>query len=191
MNLSKCIAFVALFTASVVVCSGQNMEKISIQSDMGAGIFNLIYKTKATTPGTVQVTILDSKGATIFNESIYKTLSFSRPYNFNDQATGDYKMVVEDKDGKAEKGLTYAIKKVDSNIEVEKIANAKGKYLLRITNTDADQIHVKIMDEAKNIVHEEYITVNGKYAVVFNLAKVETPTFEISGSAGNSKTFTF
>ncbi len=192
MNLLKSVAYLAIFSASAIVCNGQTFEKVTVLTDMGSDVFNLIYKTKATTPGTVQVSILNGKGETVFTESISKTLSFSRPYNFNDQGEGSYKIVVEDKDGKTEKNILYSIKKVDSNIEVEKIANAKNKYLLRISNTDADQIQVRILDRDKNVVHEESITVNGKYAVVFNLNKINSsPTFEISGSSGNVKTFTF
>jgi hypothetical protein len=192
MNISKSVAYLAIFSASVMVCIGQSAEKVTITTDMGSGIFNLVYKTKATVPGTVQVSILDGKGQTVFNESITKTLSFSRPYNFNDQGQGDYKIVVEDKDGKIEKKILYTIKKVESHIQVEKIANAKDKYLLRISNTDSDQIHVKILDSDKNVLHEESITVSGKYAVVFNLNKINTsPTFEVSGSSGDVKTFVF
>jgi len=192
MKPTKYIACLTFLFTTVMVCRSQNLEKVTVQSDMGSGIFNLVYKTKSTVPGTVQVSILDSNGKTVFTESIIKTLSFARPYNFNDQSTGDFTLVVEDKEGKIEKKITYSIKKVESMIEVSKIANASDKYMLRIVNHDDDQIHVKILDSDKNVLHEESITVNGKYAVVYNLRKFKTsPTFEVSGSNGVLKTFSF
>ncbi|HTJ51217.1 MAG TPA: hypothetical protein VL443_17270, partial [Cyclobacteriaceae bacterium] len=77
-------------------------------------------------------------------------------------------------------------------IDVSKIANATNKYLLSIENKESDQIQVKIFDQAKNVIHEESITVNGKFAVVYNLNKLKSvPTFEVSGSSGVRKNFNF
>jgi hypothetical protein len=188
MKPVKFIACLILFCALCMTCYGQT-EKVSI-ADYGSGIFKLIYM--ANEPGTVKVSILNSKDETIFTESLYKVSSFSRPYNFNDQGAGNYKMVVEDKDGKTEKPISYSIKKVESLIDVSKIANASNKYLLSIENKESDQIQVKILDQAKNVIHEESITVNGKFAVVYNLNKLKSvPTFEVSGSSGARKNFNF
>ena len=188
MKLTKLILCAALLHAAFLTSSGEATEKVSVQ-DLGSGIFKLVYLD--TTPGTVKVSIVNSKGSTIFTESLPKTTSFARPYNFNDQGPGDYTIVVDDKDGKTEKKITYVINKVESLVDVFPIANAPNKYLLSVENKESDQIQVKIRDKQNKILHEESINVNGKFSIVYNLKVKTTPTFEVTGSNGNTKTFTF
>ncbi|HEY3403252.1 MAG TPA: hypothetical protein VGK59_07685 [Ohtaekwangia sp.] len=188
MKLTKIITCVTLLSAAVLTCSGQASEKVTVQ-DLGYGIFKLVYISNA--PGSVKVSIANTKGETIFQETIPKTASFARPYNFNDQGTGEYKITVEDKDGKTEKKIAYTIKKVESLVDVFPIANTPNKYLLSVENKESDQIQVKILDTSNNLLHEESINVNGKFSVVYNLKVKTKPTFEVTGSSGNTKTFTF
>ena len=189
MKKMKFIVPIALLSMFALSGYGQASEKVTINSDLGSGTYMLIYKT--TQSGNVKVSILNSKGETVFTESL-KTGSFKRPYNFSDLEPGEFKIVVEDKDGKTEKVVLYAINKVESIVDVVKIANAQNKYLLSIENKESDRIQVRIVDSEKNVLHEESYTVNGKFAVVFNLSKVKTsPTFEVAGSSGAWKTFTF
>lgn len=170
-------------------CNGQANEKVAIQSNVGPGIVMLIYKT--TQVGNVKISILNSKDEVIFTESL-KMGSFTRPYNFNDQQQGDFKIVVEDKEGKTEKKFSYSVKKVESSIVVTKIVNAKNKFLLSVENKEPDQINVRILGDDKNVLHEESITVNGKLAVVFNVSETVThPVFEVAGNSGDWKTFNF
>jgi hypothetical protein len=190
MKPTKIIVTLAFFCGSILTCTAQTAEKVTIQSDLGYGIYSLVYKTPV--PENVKVLILNDKGDVIFKESLAKTMSFSRPYNFSDQPAGEFTIVVEDKDGKTERKIMYAIKKVGSSVDVSRIANASNKYLLVIDNKEADQIQVKIVDKGKNVVYEESIMVNGRYAVVYNLDKLNTaPTFEVASSDGIWKTFSF
>ncbi|MGC4023572.1 MAG: hypothetical protein QM734_17270 [Cyclobacteriaceae bacterium] len=186
LKSSLCIMFLCALISSSY---GQAANKVTLM-DVGSGIFKLIYRT--TGQDNVKVTLLDNSNHTIFTETLYKTGSFARPYNLNDEDGGDFKIVVEDKDGKTEKNFSYAVNKVESNIDVSKIANAQNKYLLSVENKDADQISVRIYDSEKNLIHEQSIRVNGKFSVVYNLEKVKDRTvFEVAGSNGVAKTFTF
>ena len=171
--------------------TGQGSERVTIQYYVGGDIVKVIYKTN--TPGTVTVTIMNDKRETIFTESIPNTASFSRPYNLSELRSGKYSIVVVDKEGKTEKELAYAIKKkVESTIDVIKIANATNKFLLSVENKEADQIQVRILDQDKKVIHEELLSVNGKFAIVYNLSRVTgTVTFEVGGTSGNWKTFTY
>jgi hypothetical protein len=190
MKPTKFVSLIAFLYLFVLTCAGQAPEKVTVQTDVSSGIFKLTYKAAA--PGTVKVSIINSKDETIFTETLTKMAAFVRPYNFNDQGMGNFKILVEDKDGKTEKIVSFSVKKVESAFDVSKIANAQNKYLLSIENKDADQIQVRIVDAEKNVLHEESITVNGKFSVVYNLNKVKaSPTFEVAGSNGVWKTFTF
>lgn len=188
MRSFKFLVCIAVFYMVAFTARGQTSDKIAI-ADVGSGIFKLVYKSNDS--GPLKVSIMNSKGETIFTETL-KTSAFMRPYNFNDQGPGEFKFVVEDKGGKTEKTILYSIKKVESKIDVSKIANAQNKYLLSIENNDSDQILVRILDSQKDVIHEESLTVNGKSAIVFNLNKIkDSPTFEVAGSDGVWKTFTF
>ena len=187
MKSTTCIVTAVLVCVAVFVCSGQGSEKVTVQ-DMGSGIFKLSYVSPS--PATVKVAIQKSNGATVFSESLTKVSSFSRPYNFSSQGPGDYKFVVEDKDGRTEQPISYTVKKVESLVEVIPIANEPGKYLLSVDNKESDQLKVVIKDH-KGILREESLFVSGRFSVVYNLKVKTTPTFEITGSSGNTKTFTF
>jgi len=185
-------SFAAFFVlAFMQTATGQGSERVTIQYYIGGDIVKVIYK--ANTPGTVNVTIMNDRRETIFTESIPNTASFSRPYNLSELRSGKYFVVVEGKEGKTEKELTYAIKKkVESTIDVIKIANATNKFLLSVENKEADQIQVRILDQDKKVIHEELLSVNGKFAIVYNLSRITgTVTFEVGGTSGNWKTFTY
>jgi len=186
-------SFTALFfvLAFVQMATGQGSERVTIQYYIGGEIVKVIYKTN--TPGAVSVTIMNDKRETIFTESIQNTASFSRPYNLSELKSGKYFIVVVDKEGKTEKELAYAIKKkVESTVDVIKIANATNKFLLSVENKEADQIQVRILDQDKKVIHEELLSVNGKFAIVYNLSRITgTVTFEVGGTNGNWKTFTY
>jgi hypothetical protein len=185
--------FAAVFfvLAFVQTAPGQGSERVTIQYYVGGDIVKVIYKSMA--PGNVGVTIMNDRHQAIFAETIPNTASFARPYNLSELTTGKYFIVVEDKEGKTEKELTYAIrKKVESTIDVIKIANAHNKFLLSVENKEADQIQVRILDQDKNVIHEELLSVNGKFAIVYNLSRITgTVTFEVGGTSGNWKTFTY
>ena len=186
-------SFTALFLvlALVQTAAGQGSERVTIQPYIGGEIVKVTYKSN--TPGTVSITIMNDKRETIFTESIPNTASFSRPYNLSERRPGKYFIVVQDKEGKTEKEVTFAIKKkVESTVDVIKIANATNKFLLSVENKEADQIQVRILDQDKKVIHEEFLSVNGKFAIVYNLSRITgTVTFEVGGTSGNWKTFTY
>jgi hypothetical protein len=189
MKSVKLLACIICSCQFSMIGLAQTSGKVFI-TDMGSGIFRLAYTTSV--PENVSVSVVNNKGETIFKESLHKTSSFSQPYNFSDQPAGDFTVVVEDKQGKTKNTISYAIRTVESTIEVSRIANSPDKYLLAIENNDLDQVQVRILDKDNNSLHDETIIVMGKFAVVYNLSKLKTlPTFEVTGSNGIRKTFRF
>ncbi|SRR5260221_3461073 len=164
--------------------------KVAVVSDATAGIYKLIYKTSEA--GKVKVSIYNVGRELIFTETLLNVESFIRPYNFSNLSQGEYTIVVEDKNGKTEEKVNYFFKKVTSTVEVSKIANEANKYLLSVENKETDLIDVKILDGADNILHQQSMTVNGKFSVIYNLTKVKGEvTFQVTGSNGQTKTIKY
>lgn len=185
MKPAKLLMSMAL-SLLVIACYAQG-EKITVES-FSSGIVKLLYKGQT---GSVKVSIVNGQSETIFSESL-KGPTFLRPYNLAEIGPGSYKLVIEDKDGKTEKNVSFAIKKVESIVDVSKIGNTKNKYLLSVENKSTDEIQVRVVDSDGNVLHDESITVNGKFAVVYNLDRVKSGlTFQVTGSSGVEKTFSF
>ncbi len=164
--------------------------KTTVIADATAGIYKLIYRTAEA--GKVKVSIYNADGDLVFTETLAHVESFTRPYNFSNLSQGEYSIVVEDKNGKTEEKVSYYFKKVQSIVEVTKIANEANKYLLSVENKDADLIDVKILDAESNILHQQSMTVNGKFSVVYNLTAIKGEiTFEVVGSDGLIKTIKY
>jgi hypothetical protein len=128
----------------------------------------------------------------IFTETLTHVESFSRPYNFSNLGQGEYTIVIEDKAGRTEEKVSYFFRKVESTVAVTKIANEANKYLLSVENKNADLIDVKIVDAESNILHEQSMTVNGKFSVIYNLTTIQGEiTFVVIGSDGLIKTIKY
>jgi flagellar hook assembly protein FlgD len=186
---TKMLTLVALMMSAVFSYAASPI-KMSVVSDATTGIYKVVYRSAEA--GKVKVSILDANKELVFTETLNNVESFSRPYNFSNLSQGEYTIVVEDKNGKTEEKVSYHFVKVQSTIEVAKIGNEQNKYLLSVENKATDLIHVRILDVTGNVLHEQSMTVNGKFSVVYNLNKVKTaPIFEVSGSDGAMKTVNF
>ncbi len=164
--------------------------KLAVISDATTGVYKLVYR--AAEAGKVKVSILNSAQEIIFTETLSSVQSFVRPYNFSNLTQGEYTIVVEDKNGKTEEHVSYYFKKVESNVDVTKIANESRKYLLSVENKETDLIDVKIIDKSNNVLHQQSMTVTGKFSVIYNLTSVQGDvTFEVTGSNGAVKTFNY
>lgn len=190
MNAKSKIFAIGLFMISAVLVHAASPVKMAILADATSGIYKVVYK--AAEVGKVKISIFDEKHELIFTETLNNVESFVRPYNLSNLDQGQYTIVVEDKNGRTEEKVNYTFKKVESAVEITKIANELNKYLFTAQNTEADQIVVRIYDQESNLLHEQSMTVNGKVNVVFNLNEVKTtPTFVVTGSNGEMKTINY
>jgi hypothetical protein len=188
-SVSKVIALVVcMFSATVFAHAGSPIKTAVISAT--TGVYKVIYKSTET--GNVKVSIFNASQVLVFTETLTNVSSFIRPYNFSDLSQGEYTIVVEDKNGKSEEKVSYHIVKVESTVAVAKIANQANKYILSVENTATDIVSVRIFDAAGTILHEQSMTVNGKFSVIYNLNQVKTaPIFEVTGTNGITKTIAF
>ncbi len=163
---------------------------MTVVADATTGIYKVVYQSAEV--GKVKISIFDETNGLVFTETLTNVESFARPYNLSNLTQGEYTIVVEDKNGRTEEKINYSFKKVESAVEVVKIANEANKYLLSIQNKETDLILVRIYDNESNLLHEQSMTVNGKFSVIYNLNKVKTaPTFVVTGSNGEPRTINY
>lgn len=190
MNAKSRIFAMVVFLFIAVVANAASPVKMTVISDVTTGIFKVSYKS--TEVGKVKVSIFNESQELVFTETLTNVESFVRPYNLSNLSQGEYTIVVEDKNGKNEQKVNYTFNKVESAVEVIKIANEANKYLLSVQNNESDLIQVRIYDNEHNLLHEQSMTVNGKFSVIYNLNKVKTaPTFVVTGSNGEPRTVNY
>lgn len=185
---SKILAFV-LFMFSAAAFANAPV-RMAVISDATRGVYKVVYKNAEA--GKVKVSIFNSGRELVFTETLSNVDAFVRPYNFSNLSQGEYTIVIEDKNGKSEEKISYYFKKVESAVEVTKIANEANKYLLSIENKEADLIQVKILDAESNVLHEQTMNVHGKFSVIYNLNQVKGAlSFQITGSNGKTTTIDY
>ncbi len=154
------------------------------------GVFNVYYSN--TKVSRVKVSILNDQNKVVFTESFGSTSSFVRPYNFTNLAEGDYAIVIENEEGKSVEKVSYTKGVVKSFIHVNRLSADTSKYLMGISTNGADFITVVILDEAGRTLFTEGRSVEGDFAIVYNLKGLNiNPTFLITNGEGVSRTVTF
>jgi hypothetical protein len=150
-------------------------------------IFTLHYSTPPA--GTVKVSILNDRNEIVFTEFINESAAFTRPYNFSQLAKGEYKIIVQDKTGRQEQIVKYGISESKTFIKISEMNKEESRYVLSVGNSKSEKVIVRIYDNAKGLVHEQEIEVNGNYGLIYNLSKVRSSQksivmFEVSTSEG-------
>jgi hypothetical protein len=72
-------------------------------------------------------------------------------------------------------------------------SQSDGKYRLNVYNNGSENIDVRIFTQEGLLVHGQVLSVNGNYALIYNLKQLASPafTFEVTTSNGNVKTVKF
>lgn len=151
--------------------------------------FKLYYK--GAEQSDVKVAILDSGERLIFSETIKKVDGFVRPYNFANLPEGNYTIEISDKAGRHAEKVKYSKGKVEKLVNVVKVTGAGDKYLLTVSNKQADDITVKIFDETNNVIYSQRERVISDFAKIYNLERFSGKfIFEITDSKGITKSLT-
>lgn len=156
-------------------------------------IFNLVYS--GTDARNVSIKILNAKGNVVFTENIRKIDSFSRPYNFSQLPEGIYTLEISDKNGKITEQVDYrvgsTVKPSFNYINVSHMPNQADHYKLTIVNGDELVADVKILDTDNHVLYTSTENIDGNFAKLYDLSKVQgNVRFEIS-LAGEIKSFIF
>jgi hypothetical protein len=185
-------AFVmTLLSTAVAIADTPGVKVISTSA---GDVFTLYYQTPSS--GSVKVSIFNRNNQTVFSEIINEQGSFTRPYNFSQLPKGEYKLVVVDKSGKHEQVIKYGVDIKKTYIKVAEINKQESRFVLNVGTVAEETVTVRIYDNAKGLVHEQEIAVDGNYGLIYNLSKVRSSEksvvmFEVSTSAGQVETAMF
>jgi hypothetical protein len=183
---TKSVLLVALVAMSVstVLASSEPLSSKVVVLNQESGIYKVIYESAKA--GRVTLTISDKTGNVVFKEGIRTVNGFIRPVNFKGMDEGVYTIAIADESGEQIQTVNYQNDSAVKSAHIAKIAE-DGKYLLAVASTGAGQINVRIFDGDNNLVHNQNVTVNGDFGLVYNLKQVAgTPSFEVTDSTGNS-----
>jgi hypothetical protein len=177
-------ALMAVFV-SVLALAKEPVSPTLVVVNQKSGIFKVIYQNNLS--GKVSMRIQNTRGDEVFYESIWSANGFIRPVNFDGMSPGEYTIEVTDANGKQSQKVDYAFESSVTSVRVSKMAT-EGKYLLAVANSGTELINVRIFDGGDNLVHNESITINGDFSLVYNLKQVVgIPTFEVTDKTGNTQ----
>ena len=176
---------VTMFVSVLAMANEPGNPKVVVVSQK-SGIFKVIYEGEKA--GKVTMKIFSTNGREVFSEVLRGMTGFMRPMNFQGMEPGEYTIEITDAKGKQIQKIDYRNETSVKSVHVTKIAK-EGKYLLAIAaKNDTEKINVRIFDGSSNLVHDESITINGNFGLVYNLKQVAgTPTFEITDKTGNTE----
>lgn len=160
-------------------------SQLVIVNQKETGMFKVIYQ--GTSEQNVVMKIYNQSGEVVFTETIKSVKGFIRPVNFTGMDAGEYSIEIADLNGKQLQKVAYNTTSKVKSVHVSKVSE-EGKYLLAVASNGSEQINVRIFDGDNNLVHNENMTINGNFGLVYNLKQViGVPTFEITDNTGNAK----
>ncbi|MDN4164473.1 hypothetical protein QWY31_03115 [Cytophagales bacterium LB-30] len=180
------VSLIALFIAlgSVAYANSGSNSLVKVIADENNGIYKVAYRSNEVS--RVSVAIYNSNNERVFNETLMMN-AFVRPYNLSSMGEGEYTIEISDKNGKTVEKVNYKRARIQSMVQVSKVAKFQGKYLLRITNTANEFVTVRIFNQNEEMIHENSFRVTGDFATVYNLEQVEgNLTFEVEGQNGTN-----
>lgn len=184
---TKMLLIAAVLISSVALADEPGSPKLVVLSQKESGLYKVIYENPKTSK--VKMTILNSNGDALYSESLKIEDGFILPVNFKGMTPGEYSIEVADGAAKQVQKVNYISSAKAQRIHVAKL-DAANKYLLSVASQGV--INVRIIDGANNIIHEQDVTVNGAYGLVYNLKGVEgNPTFEVTDPSGEVKTIRY
>jgi hypothetical protein len=164
-------------------------SSVAVTNAIGSTLFKLYYKSEK--PGRVKVSINDTNGNTIFNETLNKVNGFLRPYNFDGLPDGQYTVSVEDENGKTVEKVNYNGGKVEKLIHIQKLPNEENKYLVSISSPKPENVFIYVFDDNGNLIHNEIQSIKGEFAQVYNLSEIKSFSIEVADKFGMLKKATY
>jgi hypothetical protein len=187
--MKKILTIAAVLFSTVMFASGTGDELTSLSGaaviKTTNGTFKLIYKSD--TQSDVKVSIFNSENRLVYSERVYRTSGFARPYSFENLERGDYRVVIEDGNGSTTQNISTRQTTSTKLVNVLKLKNAKGKYLITVGGRGSEALTLNIYD-GQTLIHSELKEISGDYAQVYNLSRVKgTPSFEILHQNGTAE----
>lgn len=145
---------------------------------------NLIYQTDR--PEVIRVQISDAQGMILLTSRIETDGSFMRPYSLAELPPGIYYFSVKDSKGTYKQVFsTLEPKREDASIQLRKTGTANQLELV-VKRHDHAPLHISLLNEEGDSLHEEDIKDQMSFRKLFSLQKIEGQEVlvRISGKEG-------
>ncbi|GEM_PF-472005 len=185
--------FIALMTFSGAGLAGgivNNPSTISntaiVKTHDGVKVF---YKSEKA--AKVKVTIYDGRNTKVFEEEVKTKSGFVRPYNLASLPAGNYRVVLEDENGRSEKIISNIKEPVKVLAAIINSRNISNKCLVTLYSKGKSDVTVRLLDKDRNELAYESSEVNGQASLLFNLENFNGAlSVEVSDKTGVIKTAT-
>jgi hypothetical protein len=187
--MKKILTIAGVLFCTVMFANGTGDEPTSLSGatviKSSGGTFKVLYKSE--TLSDVKISIFDDDNGFVFSERVNSTMGFSRPYSFKNLREGDYKVVIEDANGKTVKNISTKQLISTKLVNILKLRSIEGKFLLTVGGRGSEALTLNIYDGTE-LIHSEVKSIAGDFAQVYNLAKVKgIPSFEVQHQDGTSE----
>ena len=169
---------------ALIVAGHVNAKGIEPNSPVGmsvlksGSIFKLFYRGEQV--GKVRVKIYNEDGQVVFSETLQNTENFMRPYNFSVLPEGEYVIALSDKQATRTQKVSHKRSSPARIAHLTRLDNHQCKYMLAVPNDGRDALTVRIYDEKLKMVYQDTQIINGDFAKVYNLDRIDGDhTFEI------------
>jgi hypothetical protein len=150
----------------------------------------VFYKGDET--NDVKVRIYNERDQIIFAEKIKKTNGFSRPYNFSNLPSGNYKIELLDNSGSQFERVNYSItpEKRRKFSNLTRVGGSRDKFILSVPNKGSDKIFVTIYTEENAVLYSGEETITSDFAKVYSFEHYVGPIrFVVTDSNGLTRSW--
>lgn len=192
MKKTLSVLIVLMIVSSVVFARRIDNPGVAVRTAVvkSGTTFKLYYK--GTEQNDVKVSILDAGRNVVFSETLRKVGGFVRPYNFSNLPEGDYSIEIADKNGRHSEKVSYEIPNLEKLAHLRKVSGGEEKYLLTVSNKEANDLTVKIFDASNTMIYDHTEEIDSDFARVYNLERFSGRfTFEITDGNGVTKSLSY
>ena len=133
--------------------------------------YDLYYVSESDAP--VTISIYDDEGILITSDKVKNHRSFKRTYNFTNMASGDYKVVVNNEEGRGSQQVFHNPKTSDLQTMISQVPNTKSFNVLVGEFDTTQPVTVKVYNSDNKLIFKDQITEAQSFNKVYNLTKVQ------------------
>jgi hypothetical protein len=132
--------------------------------------YDLYYVSESDAP--VTISIYDDEGTLITNDKIKNNRSFKRTYNFKNMASGDYKVVVKNEEGRGSQQVFHNPKTSGLQTMISQVPNSKSFKVLVGEFDSAEPVIVKGYNSDNRLIFKDEIQEVQGFSKMYNLSNI-------------------
>ncbi|MBC7922267.1 MAG: hypothetical protein H7Z75_14390, partial [Ferruginibacter sp.] len=155
---------------------------IEVTTTQREAVYKLTYSSELE--GTVKVHLYDAQGSRLYTDFIGKAKTFTKHYDFNGLASGEYRFEIVGVEGKQQRTVQYVpatpIAKAGLKVSVAALEET-GKFALKVQRKQTAPVLVSIYNDRNELIYEDRIQANQNFSRVYDLSKsfAKAAAFEV------------